>query len=221
MPEREAVRRGMEKFEEYVRRRRWEFERLAAERRAVEEKLAEVQAKEAVLTQAREVFQLAAETAREQAKQSVERVVTWALQAVFGPEISFAVLIEPRRDQPEANFAVVSTYGGTTPVRTEPMEARGGGIVDVISLALRSVLLERTRMGGPLVLDEPGKHVSEEYSRALGEFIRAISEDTGRQVILVTHNSELAETAEVVYRVEIKNGESYLYPVGSSLPHRS
>jgi DNA repair ATPase RecN len=211
----------MEKFGEYVRRRRWEFERLAAERRAVEEKLAEVRAKEAVLTQAREVFQLAAETAREQAKQSVERVVTWALQAVFGPEISFVVLLEERRDQPEADFRVVSTYGGTTPVRTEPMEARGGGIVDVISLALRSVLLERTRMGGPLVLDEPGKHVSEEYSRALGEFIRAISEDTGRQVILVTHNSELAETAEVAYRVELKNGESYVYPVGSSLPHRS
>jgi DNA repair exonuclease SbcCD ATPase subunit len=63
--------------------------------------------------------------------------------------------------------------------------------------------------------------VSEEYSRALGEFIRAISEDTGRQVILVTHNSELAETAEVAYRVELKNGESYVYPVGSSLPHRS
>jgi DNA repair ATPase RecN len=211
----------MEKFGEYVRRRRWEFERLAAERRAVEEKLAEVRAKEAVLTQAREVFQLAAETAREQAKQSVERVVTWALQAVFGPEISFVVLLEERRDQPEADFRVVSTYGGTTPVRTEPMEARGGGIVDVISLALRSVLLERTRMGGPLVLDEPGKHVSEEYSRALGEFIRAISEDTGRQVILVTHNSELAETAEVAYRVELKNGESHVYPVGSNPPHRS
>jgi DNA repair ATPase RecN len=221
VPEREAIGQGVEKFGEYVRRRRWEFERLAAERRAVEEKLAEVRAKEAVLTQAREVFQLAGETAREQAKQSVERVVTWALQAVFGPEISFVVSLEERRDQPEADFAVVSTYGGTTPVRTEPMEARGGGIVDVISLALRSVLLERTRMGGPLVLDEPGKHVSEEYSRALGEFIRAISEDTGRQVILVTHNSELAETAEVAYRVELKNGESYVYPVGSSLPHRS
>ncbi|MEW6771115.1 MAG: ATP-binding protein [Bacillota bacterium] len=221
MPEREAIGRGVEEFGEYVRRRRWEFERLTAERQAVEEKLAEVRAKEAVLTQAREVFQLAAETAREQAKQSVERVVTWALQAVFGPEISFAISLEERRDQPEADFVVVSTYGGTTPVRTEPMEARGGGIVDVISLALRGVLLERTRMGGPLVLDEPGKHVSEEYSRALGEFIRAISEGTGRQVILVTHNSELAETAEVAYRVELKNGESYVYPVGSSPPHRS
>jgi len=217
VPDREIVGQGIEKFGDYVRRRRWEYERLTAEKQATEEELAQVSAKERVVTLAREVFQHAAEAAREQAKQSVERVVTQALQVVFGPEISFAVSLEERRDQPEADFAVVSTYGGTTPVRTDPTEARGGGIVDVISLALRSVLLERTRMGGPLVLDEPGKHVSEEYSRPLGELIRAISEDTGRQIIIVTHNSELAETGELAYRVELRNGESYVYSIGSGV----
>lgn len=219
MTDRETIGAALVSFGEYLRRRRWEYERLLSELAAVEKELAAASAREAVLAQAREVFQLAAEAAREQAKQGVERVVTWALQSVFGPEISFEVALSERRDQPEADFFVVSTYGGTTPVRTEPTEARGGGVVDIISLALRYVLLERSRMGGPLVLDEPGKHVSEEYSRALGDFIRLMSEDAGRQVIIVTHNSELAETGTLAYRVELRNGESRVYPAGNSSPH--
>lgn len=215
MTSREAISAAVANFGEYVRRRRWEYERLCAELAAAERALAELKEKETILAQAREVFQLAAEAAREQARQSVERVVSWALQSVFGPEISFEVALSERRDQPEADFAVVSTYGGTAPVRTEPTEARGGGVVDIISLALRFVLLERSRMGGPLVLDEPGKHVSEEYSRTLGEFIRLLSEDAERQIIIVTHNTELAETGALAYRVELRNGESRVYPVGA------
>lgn len=212
-----SVAAGVSNFREYVSRRRWEYDRLAAEKRTAEERLIRVKIEEAVITQTREVFQAAAEKAREQAKQGMERVVTWALQSVFGPEISFEVSLEERRDQPEADFVAVSTYGGTTPVRTEPTEARGGGVVDVISLALRCVLLERTRMGGPLILDEPGKHVSEEYARALGELIRAMSEEAGRQIIIITHNTELAETGELAYRVELRNGESQIIPVGAAL----
>ena len=214
MKDREIIGLAVARFGDYVRRFRWEHDRLLSELAAAEKELAAVIAREAVLTQAREVFQLAAETAREQAKQGVERVVAWALQSVFGPEVSFEVTLTERREQPEADFFVVSTYGGTAPVKTEPTEARGGGVVDIISLALRYVLLERSRMGGPLILDEPGKHVSEEYSRALGDFIRLMSEDAGRQVIIVTHNSELAETGSVAYRVELRNGESRVCPVG-------
>ncbi len=215
MAEGTAVAEAIKHFGDYVRRQRWDYERLLAAERDTQETLNGIRDQETIVAQAREVFQLAAETAREQAKQGVERVVSWALQSVFGPEISFEVGLAERRDQPEADFVVVSTYGGTTPVKTEPTEARGGGIVDVISLALRSVLLERTRMGGPLVLDEPGKHVSEEFARPLGELIRAMSDDAGRQIIIVTHNSELAETGESAYRVEIRNGESRVLPVGT------
>ncbi|MEW6448733.1 MAG: ATP-binding protein [Bacillota bacterium] len=213
----DGVAEGVSDFRDYVSRRRWEYDRLTAEKHAGEERLARVKTQEAAVTRAREVFQSAAEKAREQAKQGMERVVTWALQSVFGPEISFEVSLEERRDQPEADFIAVSTYGGTTPVRTEPTEARGGGVVDVISLALRCVLLERTRMGGPLILDEPGKHVSEEYARALGELIRAMSEEAGRQIIIVTHNTELAETGELAYRVELRNGESRVIPIGAPI----
>jgi DNA repair exonuclease SbcCD ATPase subunit len=58
------------------------------------------------------------------------------------------------------------------------------------------------------VLDEPGKHLSEGYSRALGELIRAISEETGRQFVVVTHDPRLAEVADVAYTVGMENGVS-------------
>jgi DNA repair exonuclease SbcCD ATPase subunit len=58
------------------------------------------------------------------------------------------------------------------------------------------------------VLDEPGKHLSEGYSRAFGELLKTVAEETGRQIIVVTHDPRLAEAADMVYRVKIENGAS-------------
>ncbi|RDV83244.1 ATP-binding protein [Ammonifex thiophilus] len=204
----ERIKEGLALFEEYVARRRWEFDRLKQELEEKKRELAACREKEEVLGRAREIFLLAANSAYEHARKALEKAVTSALQAVFGPEISFAIELATRREQQEADFFVISTYGGTQPVKTEPTEARGGGVVDVISLSLRSALLEHSRLPGILVLDEPGKHVSEEYARQLGEWLRTFSQETGRQILLVTHSDSLAEAGELVYRVEMPQGES-------------
>ncbi len=150
-----------------------------------------------------------AEYAREQAKQQIETLVTNALQYIFGPLFGFQIEIEEHGNKPVAEFYVISDYEGVL-VKTKPQEARGGGVVDIVTLALRVALLEtvQPKMTGPILLDEPGKHVSGEYVLYLYEFLKSISTMFHRQVIMITHNQHLAESGDRAFQVDIRNGVS-------------
>lgn len=156
------------------------------------------------------------EYAREQLKARIEETVTAALQAVFGEGLELRVIIKEFRDQPAAEWQVVSKYGELE-VAANPQDARGGGITDIVSLALRLAMLElaRPKVHGPVVLDECGKMVSREYLPNMAYFLKQYAEKTGRQVIMITHAEQLAEVADKTYRVS-KNGlgESVVSEVG-------
>lgn len=155
------------------------------------------------------LFARVSEEARARVKVHVEQTVTAALQAVFGKDLRFEILLRDVAGQTAAEWRVVGTMEGQE-VSGDPEEARGGGVSDVVSLALRLAVLElaRPRPEGPILLDEPAKHVAVEHRAALGEFLRAYAQRTGRQIILVTHFEELAALADRAYRVEQHDGVS-------------
>jgi len=164
-----------------------------------------------ILEQVRILLQQTSEFAREQARQQVEWLVTSALQAIFGPELEFKIELNEVRGRPEAEFYVVSKYGGIE-VKVKPQDARGGGIIDTISLALRFAIIHlfQPPIGGPIILDEPAKHVSEEYIANVAQFLKNISTYFNRQVIMVTHNNYLSEMGDTSYRIELKDGQSQI-----------
>lgn len=200
--------------------RRGQREQLLGEKKRLQRQLEKVIIKGDLLDEVRMLFQMTSEHAREQARQTIESMVTRALQYVFGADLKFKIRIEESRGRPEAEFYVASTYGGENIVENRPQDARGGGVVDVISLALRLVLLQSTRplLEGPLLLDEPAKHVSDEFAFNVAEFLREAARVFGRQVIMVTHNHQLAGVADYALRVEMEEGKSRIDLVGDS-PH--
>ncbi|MEB1810164.1 MAG: ATP-binding protein [Bacillaceae bacterium] len=193
-----------------------EWVRLDAERKLLTEQLREklnaleqfYETKD-TYEKARVLLQQSAEYAREQAKQQIESLVTNALQFIFGPLFEFQIEIEEQGNKPVAEFYVVSDYEGIK-VKTKPQEARGGGVVDIVTLALRVALIETTqpKMDGPILLDEPGKHVSGEYVLYLYEFLKSISTMFDRQIIMITHNQHLAQSGDRAYYVDIRDGIS-------------
>ncbi|SDC44023.1 ATPase [Shouchella lonarensis] len=154
---------------------------------------------------ARLLLQQSAEYARKQAKQQMEQIVTSALQYVFGPYISFHIELEEHGSRAVAEMYVVSDYEGIE-VKTKPQDARGGGVVDIVSLALRVALMETAepRQEGPLLLDEPGKHVSGEYTYHLYEFLKSLSTTFGRQIVMITHNQHLTESGDRSFLVTMQ-----------------
>lgn len=183
-------------------------DQLLEELRAKEERRAKAEEEGRLLEEVGRAFHAASEMAREAARGRAESAVTDALQAIFGPELSFKVDVVERRGRPEAEFSAVTDLGGES-LATPVLDARGGGVVDVASLALRVLAAAAASPeGSPVILDEPGKHLSEGYSRALGELLGAVAAQTGRQVVAVTHDPRVAEAADAVYRVEMESGVS-------------
>jgi DNA repair exonuclease SbcCD ATPase subunit len=122
---------------------------------------------------------------------------------------SFQIELEEHGNKAVAEFYVVSEYEGVK-VKTRPQDSRGGGVVDIVTLALRVGLIEtiQPKRVGPLLLDEPGKHVSGDYVLYLYEFLKSLSTMFNRQIIMITHNYHLAQSGDLAYEVAIKDGVS-------------
>lgn len=183
--------------------------RLSMDRAACASQLDEYREKATVFEQVTVLLQQTSEHARKQAREQIEMLVTNTLRSVFGGEYGFRIELTEKAGRPEAEFYVVSNYAGEK-LETRPQDSRGGGVVDVVSLGLRIAMLEtyRPRLEGALILDEPAKHVSEDFIAPTANFLKVISEFFGRQVLIVTHNAHLAETAEVAYTVVLQNEQS-------------
>ena len=125
--------------------------------------------------------------------------------------MEFKIEINELYGKPNAEFYVL-TKTEESIIKTKPELSRGGGVVDIISLALRIAFLEiyKPKIEGPLILDEPAKHVSEEYIFNVADFLKKTSELFNRQIIMVTHNNHLSSIGTKAYRVYMKESKSYL-----------
>lgn len=139
-----------------------------------------------------------ADEAREVGRQRMEKVVTRALQSVFGSDFTFEIEMDESGGKPVARFLVCSVGENGEVIKNEPQDSRGGGINDIVAFALQVAVLvvyNEPKIQGPIILDEPGKHVSEEYAVKFGEFLEFVSKTFNRQIIMVTHQPHLAATA--------------------------
>jgi DNA repair ATPase RecN len=167
-----------------------------------------------ILEKVMSLFQMTSQFARDQAKNQIEALVTKCLQYIFDSSVEFQIELEELRNKASAEFYVVNSTKDFF-LKTKPEQSRGGGVVDIVSLALRISFLQTHKppISGPLILDEPAKHVSEEYINNVGDFLKQTSEIFNRQVIMVTHNSHLAALSNSAYRVEYSGNTSIVTPI--------
>lgn len=152
------------------------------------------------------LLQMTSDFARRQAKTRIEEIVTSALSVVFGEDYRFRVEIAIKANQPVAEY-FLDTAEVTTQLKP-PDYDNGGGIVDVIALALKLAVAELSGVKGTFFLDEVGKHVSEEFAPNVAYFLKEYSEKFNRQIVLITHNAHLAEVGDLSLGVTQKNGVS-------------
>lgn len=207
----ETLKNRYEKLREYYYSNKGKRDQLLEQKSKVEESLKSTAKYMEVLEKSRVLLQKVSEFAREQARERIESLVTDCLQYIFESDIEFKIEINEVRGKPEAEFFVLSRINGET-VKTKPQEARGGGVVDIISLALRIAMLQSGSLAikGPIILDEPAKHVSDEYIVRVAEFLKHISTSFDRQIVMVTHNRHLSEIADKSFKVEMVDGISHV-----------
>jgi len=123
-------------------------------------------------------------------------LVTLALKAVFPDPYKFVLRFEEKRGKTEA-LLLVERNG----MEVDPYDAAGGGVVDVISFALRICMwkLAEKPSRNTLVLDEPYRFVSRDLQAKIGGMLRDISNKLGLQMIIVTHEEELMGYGDAIY----------------------
>lgn len=196
----------------YVRKGKYE-NLIKTKERLIDEKN-KISQENDILLQARLLLAESSKYAKEQIKSQIESMVTHGLQYIFGEDKRFEIDIVESKNKTEAEFYVISQQDGIE-IKNAPQDSHGGGVVDIVSLILKVAILQSysPQVEGPLILDEPAKHVSDEYIEKVGEFIQQITEFFGRQVIMVTHNFHLSEIANTKYEVTQDNGISKVTPI--------
>ncbi len=80
----------------------------------------------------------------------------------------------------------------------------------VESILLRVVVLSRRGLRPLLILDESLAAVAEQYVPQVGSFLKLLAERMSIDILVVTHNPVLVESANVAYRIQpLKEGVGF------------
>lgn len=149
---------------------------------------------------AREVINIVAKETQQQLEMRITNIVTMALAAVFPDPYEFKLVFNERRNQTEADLLLVRDGEELSPV-----EGAGGGVLDVVSFALRIAVLLMSNYRRVIILDEPFRHLSADLQSKASEMMKMLSDKLGIQFIMVSHEEGIIDCADNI--ITIKKGE--------------
>jgi hypothetical protein len=160
---------------------------------------------------AQAVVQGLADQARQEFRGDVNRLVTMVVRSVFTEDFSFDMQMSTEGGRLQCKPVVIERVEDVE-IEYAPKDDMGGSVLDPIGFALRVVLqqFQRSRTRGMFVLDEPMKNVGHgDLLNQAGAMMAEVSHEVGLQLIVITHEPELAELADRAYQVvRGNNGES-------------
>lgn len=160
----------------------------------------ELQNRLKLLEQSQVFLQKVAQETQEHLKFQVEDVVNLALETCFPGEYNFQILFNVSRGKTDAELVF---FDQKTNRQIDPMNASGGGVVDLTCFALRIACYALEQgTGNVIVLDEPFRFLSRDLQSRAGEILKTLSDKMHLQIILVTHIGELINIADKVFEVK-------------------
>lgn len=148
-----------------------------------------------VLQKCADVFKAWLEDLLEKNVGSIGDLVTSGLQHVIDDQkLTFRFDQEMKFNRLSMKFVM-----GDGDVEGDPTASFGGGAVLTASLILRIAIMSRLGMGNLLLLDESMHALANKYVPAAGAFMRQLSERTGINILMVTHNEEFMDHAHTSY----------------------
>ena len=163
------------------------------------------------------IFIDSAKIMRDKAKTHFEKIVTDALQFVSQDSTCKFVIEESMvRGKPAYEFYIETLVNGEV-CRKKPEESCGGGFIDIISVTAKVAYLKIFSnpkiMNVCFQMDEPGKMISEQMSVKFAEYIKFLGKQFGLQIIMVTHNENIAVIAnDTIVVTKNRNGISVASP---------
>ena len=183
----DSVRRRLGELKTKVARKRSEYDLAKKVEREERASQTTLHARLANLASATSFVQTVAETVQKTCHQRIASVVSRCLETVFGDD-AYQFEIDFNRKRGKTEASIYLTKDG---MRLEPMDAVGGGVIDVASFALRLASIVSSTKSKIIILDEPFKHLSRNLHDRTRTLIESLSKDMEIQFILVTHSEPL------------------------------
>lgn len=177
---------------------------LEGEIKNIEKRLIEIQKLDELHSQCSYVLQQIETTMRSKTIDEIETLVTLAIQEILGTDLlKFKIVYEAKRNVVNAEFRVINVQ---TDTEYDIIHSFGGGLIDVISIALRIIFIYHSSLKKVLILDEIGKFISNDMQSRFGKFLKRISHELGIQIILISHKDQVVEYADRILQVSL-NGD--------------
>lgn len=143
---------------------------------------------------------------KEKIKSKTEELANSALKCVFSDkEMSFRII--PNQTKRGLQYDLyIATDGNLTPLQ----DCKGGGVLDIISLALliSFLIINSDKTAKVLFLDEPLKNLDKTRLGNAVLWLKGIAKEFQIQFIIVSHEDDIIENADKIILCTMMDGES-------------
>jgi len=162
----------------------------------------------AMTEEAQTILRKVAIKTQERIKLHISDLVTAAIQSVMPEDKHYALEVNfvEKRGAVECEFSLKRGEG------EREIFGVGGGIIDIISLALRPCILVISGARRTIILDEPFRNLRIEHHKKASALLKQLSEELKLQLIVVSHTDELIKSADKVIEIRMVDGVSSVAP---------
>lgn len=134
---------------------------------------------------------------KEQIKNKTEELANSALRCIYNDKVMLFKIIPNQTKRGLQYDLFIETDGNMTPL----LDCKGGGVLDVISMALliSFLIINSHKTDKVLILDEPFKNLDELRLNNAILWLKGISNEFGIQFIIVSHEDGIIENADKIY----------------------
>lgn len=196
----------VQKYNDYYKAKRNEVELLLNQKKEKEDEIKEIDNTIVNIVTEKVLLENSSLKALNLSKDIMEEISTSSLQAVFGDDREAIIQLGTKSGQRTADFFILQDGDDTDPAKEE-----GGGVADITSLtSFISMGNLANESLSPLVLDEPNKYLSKEYSKKMALYLKEIRDYTGKQMFLVTHDEYLKTVGDMTFKMTKIGKTSYM-----------
>jgi DNA repair exonuclease SbcCD ATPase subunit len=190
-----------------IEQRRGRYQQLLIEKEAILAKIKKLEMEKTTIEKARAIINTVAQQTQIQVEKYLSDLCTSALEAIFEEPYKTHVEFVQRRNRTECDI-----YFTKKDNRISPLDASGGGVINVASFALKVGTLMLSTNRKILFTDEPFNFLhSSVYHNRVAELLETLSNQTKLQILMVTGEEEsesIISKANRVYRVKMNKGVS-------------
>ena len=195
---------NIQSYQQKIQRSKGKLDSLQSRKEKVSNDLQQLIVRQKALEEAQAFIQIVAQETQEQLKYNICDIVNLSLATCFPDEYVFDIDFKIERGRTSARLIFLKNG-----IEVDPIDASGGGVVDLASFALRLSAWSLGHTDNVIILDEPFRFLSKDLQPRAGEIMSKLSKSLGLQMILVSHSNEIIDNSDRIFEVSLgKDGVS-------------